>query len=145
MTALRSFAAAFCTVCVLTGGLYLLCPADRTEKAVRYVFGLIFVLCLLSVFPGLKQADFSALSQPPPVTESQIGSTAARQTFELALQRAGIEFSKITVYTDNPTADSIDITRVTVYTSADPDTVRELLGGDGATYEIEVIADGMEG
>lgn len=140
MTALRSFAAAFCTVCVVTGGLVLLCPTDRLGKAVRYVFGLMFLLCVLTVIPGLKQSALLTDSTAPPQLSQTETPDLARQTFALALREAGIEFSQILVSTDNSASDSISITKVTVYTAADASAVRELLGGDGAPYEIEIIA-----
>ncbi len=141
MTALRSFATAFCCVCVISGGLYLLCPTGKIEKTVRYVFGLIFVLCLLSIVPGFKQTH---IALPSSTTVSTPFNTFTveniRQTFATTLENAGITYQKIEVCTDNLPNGGITITKVTVITAADAATVRELLGGEQAEYAIEIIA-----
>ncbi len=138
MNALRSFAAAFCTVCIMTGGLHLLCPSGRTEKAVRYAIGLIFLLCVLSAIPGLKGA-VSIPIETAETTGTADSATTAQTVFETALRQAGIPFSQIILCTDNSAKGGINITKVTVYTSADASDVRRVLGGDDATYEIEVV------
>ncbi|MCQ2448751.1 MAG: hypothetical protein MJ132_00985 [Clostridia bacterium] len=139
MTALRSFAAAFCTVCIMTGGLQLLCPAGRTEKAVRYAFGLIFILCVLSAVPGVKSAVNSDFQLPQTENAAVSAPSVTKAVFETALRQADIPFSQIELCTDNSAADGINITKVTVFTSADASTVRRVLGGGDAPYEIEVV------
>lgn len=140
MNALRDFAAAFCTVCIVTGGLYMLCPKGALEKAVKYLFSLIFLICAASALPGLKNISADFISRPADTEISEeMRVTAARLTFETALRSAGLEFSKITVCTDKNGDGSIKITKVVVAASGSAEQIRETLGGDGAAYTIEVV------
>ena len=135
MNALRDFAVSFCTVCAVMGALYMLVPNGAAQKAVKYLFSLIIVICVISAVPGLKGIRASL-----PQTAAEMRITAARLTFETALQSAGIEFDKITVWADKSDDGSIKITKVTVASSDNGDKIREILGGDDAAYTVEIVS-----
>lgn len=140
MRALRDFSAAFCTVCAVTGGLYMLCPEGAARRAVKYVFSLIFLICVVSAIPGLRsiRAEIPEVREETQITE-EMRTAAARLTFEAALRNAGIEFTKISLSTDKSEDGSIKITKVTVASSASSEDIREALGGEDAAYTVEVI------
>lgn len=141
MNALRDFAVSFCTVCAVMGALYMLVPSGAAQRAVKYLFSLIIVICVISALPGLKSIRASL---PQTAAETEISEemriTAARLTFETALQSAGIEFDKITVWADKSDDGSIKITKVTVASSDNGDKIREILGGDDAAYTVEIVS-----
>ncbi|MBE6728070.1 MAG: hypothetical protein E7562_05425 [Ruminococcaceae bacterium] len=141
MSSLSQFTAAFCTVCIMTGVLYVLCPKGALQQSVKYVFSLIFVVCIMSALPGLKgiSADFLK-NENNIVINEEMQNTAIRLTFEVALANSGIEFSKITVCTDKLPDGSIKITKVEVITPELPETVRKVLGGEDCAYTVEVHA-----
>lgn len=139
MKALFDFTASFCAVCIMTGALYMLCPKGALQQSLKYVFGLIFVLCIMSALPGLKgiTASFTTNKENTVINE-EMHITAARLTFETALKNNGLEFSKITVCTDKLPDGSIKIIKVEVISPELPETVREVLGGEDCAYTIEV-------
>lgn len=140
MNALRDFSVSFCTVCTVMGALYILVPKGA-ERAVKYIFSLITVICVISAIPSFKiiRAELPYTSGQTEISE-EMRITAARLTFETALQNEGIEFDKITVSADKSDGDSIKITKVTVATAGNEDKIREILGGDGAAYTIEIVS-----
>lgn len=141
MSGFSGFVTAFCSVCVMVAGLYMLCPSGSLEKAVKYIFGLVLLLCVVSAFPGIGsfQPQFDT-RQTEIITES-MDTAAAEWAFRLALQDAGINFSEITVCTDNSATDGIIINKVVVYSSESAESIREIVGGDDAGYAVEVVRE----
>lgn len=139
MNALFEFTASFCAVCVISAALYMLCPAGTMQKSLKYVFGLIIVVSIMSAIPSLKNitADFETKPQNTASNE-EMQLLNLRLTFETALKNQGIEFSKITVCTDKSEDGSIKITKVEVVTYEDAEKVRSVLGGEDCGYTIEV-------
>lgn len=141
MSALGSFVTAFCSVCVMVAGLHMLCPSGSLEKAVKYIFSLVFLLCVVSAFPGLDSFEPRLDISETEIISESMDTSAAEWAFRLALQDAGIKFSKITVCTDNSATDGIIINKVVVYSSEPAENIREILGGDDAEYAVEVVRE----
>lgn len=137
----NSLITAFCTAGICFGLLILICPNGKLQKSVRFTVSLCFLLIIISV-AGVKitldnfEIDFNANSS---VDISSMETKAAEYTFSLALQNAGIEFEKISVYTDNSSSDSIGFTVVEIYTQCDRQRIINALGGERQGLEVRVI------
>lgn len=142
MNTFGAFVTSFCTVCVLLGGMLLLCPSGALEKPVKYAFCLAFLVCVLTAAGGLSRLELSAgvrgntgsLAQTTPA----MAAAAAESAFRLALKNAGIPFSKVTVRTDKSDSGGIIITKVIVVSSGPPEKIRQALGADAGNYEVEI-------
>ena len=139
MSGFASFVTAFCTVCVLTGGLFLICPSNKLENSVKYIFGLVFLLCILTSLPTFKDIRPKFDTKTHVTATDRLNEQASRWVFEAALKNADIEFSKIIVCTDKTEDGSIIINKVIVYSSAPPEAIQSILGGDDADYAVEVV------
>lgn len=141
MNALGNFAVSFCISCTVIGGLYMLCPKGAAEKAVKYIFSLIFLICIISSVPVLKKINADIiLSENELQISDEMRETAARLTVEAALRNAGIEFNEITLYTDKSENGSIKITKVRVVSSAPYEKIQEALGGEDTAYSVEIVS-----
>lgn len=119
----------------------MLCPKGAAEKAVKYIFSLIFLICIISSVPVLKKINADIiLSENELQISDEMRETAARLTVEAALRNAGIEFNEITLYTDKSENGSIKITKVRVVSSAPYEKIQEALGGEDTAYSVEVVS-----
>lgn len=139
MSSLGEFVAAFCGACVLLGALFTLVPQGALSKPVKYLFCLLYLCCILSCATGLEYfiPDITAYDYTPSVSEEN-AEASAELIIAQALSNSGIEFSEIKVFTDISQEGSITFNEVRIYTSAAPDTVREILGYP-EEYEVTVI------
>ncbi len=140
MSGLKEFAASFCVVCIAMGILYTLCPKGNIERAVKYVFSLIMLLCVLTSIPKLRSIpyDIETAVNDNISNADEISQTALRLTFETALKNEGIDFSKITVCTDKSEDGSIKITKVVVITAVPYEEIYKILGDGNGEYTLEV-------
>ena len=123
----------------MSAALHLLCPSGTLEKALKYLFGLIFLLCIIGCLPTVRN-----ISKKATVSQSQSAQYTSdiqltELAFKLALKNSDIQFSKITVCTDKNEDGGIIITKVIVHSSHSPEAIRQALGGDEAEYAIEVV------
>lgn len=141
MKSLSTFILAFCVVSVGIGALFMLSPKGNLSKSVRYVFGLIFLCCLMpsiSIFKG-----FTVSTDTQYIFEngysSSLAETVITQTFEKALTKNGINFSKILVFTDKTENGSITISEVVIYSTESKDKIMAVIG---QTEDIKVSVIG---
>ncbi|MBR4072354.1 MAG: hypothetical protein IKK24_00300 [Clostridia bacterium] len=141
MKGLSEFVIAFCTVSIVIGGLYMLKPDSATEKSVKYVFSLIFICVIASALINIKFGSLEIPDNSSVATDTEISlaEMSLRLTFEEVLRNADINFSKISVYTDKKADGSIIINKVTVFSDDSVEKIVQLLGGNTAEYEIEVV------
>ena len=98
---MKTFIAAFCTGAVLLGVLYILVPEGRNSKTVRYAFCLCFLSIVLSAAVKISGDGFSHFGVSERNFENEKLSAATAETvFAEALAEAGINYKKITVFTD---------------------------------------------
>lgn len=139
MSGFSSFILAFCTMCVVMGGIYILCPTGSMSRSVKFALSLSFVCCLISGIINLdipEIGDFSLQSNT--YKNEEMSAAATRLIFEDALTRGGINFSKIEVCTDKLADGSISITEVVVYSPDPPQKIEELIG-DSDVYKVRVV------
>lgn len=142
MSNFSSFLLSFCTSCILLGFLYMLCPSGSMSKSVKYVFCLCFLCSILACASGISKTgliEFNVDIQPQAAVNEQLSATTAQSVFETALESSGIDFRKITVDTDKLQDGSIIISKVTVYTAADIESVIQAIGSDD--YEVVVVGE----
>lgn len=139
MSALGEFATAFCSVCIMAAGLYMLCPAGKLEKSVKYVFSLVFLVCVVSAFKGVGEFKPRLDVRETEIVSKEMDVAAAELAFKMALRNEGIKFSDLEVCTDISATDGIIINKVVVYSSEPTEKIREILGGEDAQYVVEVV------
>ncbi len=139
MSELGKFAAAFCSVSIIMGFIYMLCPKGNIERAVRYILSLITVVVIAAALPiiGNIAADIEIKSNFS-LTAEELEIEALRLVFERALKNNGIEFSEIELYTDNSENGGIRINRVVVFSSGDSEEIRRILEDEKGEYTVEV-------
>ena len=139
MNNLSSFLVSFCSACILLGFLFLLCPKDKLNSSVKYVFCLCFLCCVLSGvvdFPKLNLSQLDTAASNAVLTE-QSAAAVAQSVFAEALTQQNINFSKISVDTNKLSNGSITISRVTVYSAESAELIVSVIGSD--SYEVCVI------
>lgn len=139
MNGINSFIISFCGSCILLGFLYMLCPSGSMSTAVKYIFCLCFVCCVVGVVFSIKQPDFSLFDkvESTEILTEQNTAVTAQMVFGEALIKQNISFRKILVDTNKLADGSIIISRVTVYTSDPPQQVTKAIESDD--YEVVVI------
>ena len=137
----NSFVISICAAGICFGALYILCPAGKMSKSVRYIFSLCFLLIIITATSiTVKKAEFNFdfnNQTETNIENSQI--TIAEYTYGLALRKAGIDFSKITVFTDNLKEESISISKVLIYSDSSRQRIITALGEAAENFEVEVI------
>ena len=138
MSAVRGFIAAFCLGCVLLGALYILVPKGNISKSVRYAFCLAFLCIIVSAGFRLTKIEMPSFSTEEKLFENErLSAASAKMIFAEALSESGINFSKITVFTDKSESGGISISKVYVYTDCPLQKVSAVIGSD--SYELVVI------
>ena len=134
----KAFTAAFCAGAVALGALYILAPDGGGKKAVRYAFCLSFLCLLLSAAVKFSGSDFPTFSvNSRNFGNQELSVAVAKSVFAAALSEKGINYKKITVFTDKTVSGGISITKVYVYTAADYRDVSAAVGSDD--YKLVVI------
>ncbi|MGI6280295.1 MAG: hypothetical protein ACOYJS_07040 [Acutalibacteraceae bacterium] len=136
-----SFVTAICASSICLGALYIICPKGKMEKSVKYIFSLCFLLIIIAAAGiTVKKADFKFNSSfESTVDAAEIQIAAAKYTYGLALKNAGIDFSQISVYTDNLSDGSISISKVVIYSGCDRQRIIAALGAAAENFEVEVV------
>lgn len=136
-----SFVTAFCATGICFGALYIICPGGKMEKSVKYIFSLCFLLIIITLAGvSVAKADFNIdFSSAQPVNTKETDIAFAKYTFALALQKAEVEFSEITLLTDNSSEGGISITKVIIYSDCERQRILNALGQAAENFEVEVI------
>ena len=138
MNAAKGFIAAFSGGCVFLGALYILVPEGKLSKAVKYTVSLCFLCVILSAATATCNASFPEFKvSKGDFDDERLSADSARLVFANALTSAGINFSKIIVFTDKSEDGGIIITEVYVYTEAPSEAVSAAIGSD--SYKLVVV------
>lgn len=139
MNAINSFIVSFCGGCILLGFLYMLCPSGNMSAPVKYIFCLCFVCLITATVISLPKPDFSNFDSDDErqVLTEQNTAVTAQLIFSEALRKQNINFRKIEVDTNKLGDNSITISKVTVYTNHPAQDIIQILDPDG--YEVVVI------
>ena len=142
MSGISNFILSFCTVSVCIGALFILTPKGNLSKSVKYIFSLAFICCLIpciSLFKGFTvNTDTSYIFKED--NTSSLVKTVITQSFEEALTKSGINFSKIYVLTDKTEDDSIIINEVIIFSDESIEKIKTVLG-DMKDIKVSVISE----
>ena len=136
-----SILTAICASSVFIGALYMLCPDGAMSKTVTYVFGLCFILCIVSSSGiTVKNIDFDFVQSSYTYADSSDSLIAsAKYAYSFALEKSGIEFSEITVCTTKNNSGSISISKVEIVSQENAEKIRAALGQVAELNEVQVI------
>ena len=138
MNGFSLFIASFCGSSVIIGLLYILVP-EKYSQIIKFLFGLIFILSVLSAFMKVESINFPEI-EAFDIEESDNSAliAQARLVFEQALTSSNINFSRIEVCT-NKEGDSIIISKVIIYSADEKGKILNVLGDISKAYEVEII------
>ncbi len=140
MNWVRTIIAAFCASSIFLGALFILCPKGNISASVKYVLSLVFLVSVISAAGiGVKKADFSfnAFSSQEVLTDN-FENLNIKLAFEEVLQKNGIGFKEITVFTDKLEAGGISINKVIIRSDCEKEKIIAALGEELKTIEVEV-------
>lgn len=141
MNSLSAVLTAFCAACVFIGALYILCPEGIMSKPVKYVLSLVFLVSVIAsagLVKGKGDVSLPTFSEQTVDTE-ELDAANAELFFSYALRLGGIDFSKISVYTDKSDSGSISISKVLIYSQHTKEEILRVLGTAAEKTEVEII------
>ena len=141
MNFIYSVLTAFCAACIFIGTLYILCPDGAISKSVKYLLSLVFLVSVIAAANVVvKKSDVKIPAVTTPEINTQnLDSTNAELFYSYLLNRAGIEFSKISVYTDKSDDGSIIISKVLIYSNQSREEIIKVLADAAENTEVEII------
>lgn len=137
MREFAQFVTSFCTVCAVTGGLYIVFPNGRLSKSVKYIVTLCIITAFLGIFALAFKLNVNVKNNTEYKTDVTVNEEVLKSIFTNALKNNNINFSKISVFTDKNENGDIIISKVTVYTDENEDAVKKIIGNE--EYEVEII------
>lgn len=141
MSGLTAAAVTVCSAMVLIGALQWVAPAGAMEKPVKTLLGVVFLTVAIgTLLPaiGKIEPDFRFASPTAAKTE-ELDAASARYIAMVLLQNAGINFSEITVCTDKSDDGSIHITKITIFSDCEEETIRSALRAIAGNDEVVII------
>ncbi len=132
---------AFCAACVFIGALYIICPEGEMNKSVKYLLSLCFLISIIAAAGvTIKRLDIQvALPEQKVLQAEDMEIYTAEFVYKYALEKAGINFSKITVCTDKTEDGSIVISKVIIYSDCEKEKILLALGQAAENFEVEII------
>ncbi len=139
MNSFSIFICTFCATSVIIGLLYMLVP-ESFASSLKFCFGIIFILSIVSCFISVKTVSLPDLNVISSVdyNEETLTKTACL-TYETALRNAHINFNKIKVCTNKLEDNSIVITKVIIYSGEEKGKILNVLKEITKVYEVEII------
>lgn len=127
METVRELSTGVCASAVILGAVYVICPNGKMSGPVKYVMGLIMMLCVLSPF-FTSSFSFSRTAEEADLKISAEGMMTAQTEYVVSelLEDNGISVDKIKVYMDISKNGSISIYRIKLY-GVSSDTAKALL------------------
>ena len=138
MESIKTIAAVFCGVCVLSGGFQLL-SGGALEKSAGYILSLIMLVCIIG---ALSNADFDFEIKESSAAVSTAGTLElseyqAEYISRKVLDEKGIKYKKITADATKTEDGSIIINNITIKGAEPSDKAIELLLATGLTETVK--------
>ena len=138
MESIKTIAAVFCGVCVLSGGFQLL-SGGALEKSAGYILSLIMLVCIIG---ALSKADFDFEIKESSAAVSTAGALElseyqAEYISRKVLDEKGIKYKKITADATKTEDGSIIINNITIKGAEPSDKAIELLLATGLTETVK--------
>lgn len=130
---------AVCASSIFIGALYMLCPQGNIQKSVSYILSLVFLLSVITagkIAVKKPQIDFDMdMSQ---VDTTGLDTATAKYVYSYALQKAGIDFEEIIIYTDKNDSNSIFISKILVISAEEKEKIIKALSEAAKNIKVEV-------
>ena len=140
MNSLNSILISFCVSCILMGTLYIICPEGKLSKPLQYIFGLLFVVTVISAakLPFIGNINFTP-TEISTENYEEMEISSAKYVFSYVLTKSGINFKEISLCTDNLPDGSIVISKLIIYSDCAEKKIRGALGAAAKNIEVENI------
>lgn len=140
MNGLNSILISFCVSCILMGTLYIICPEGKLSKPLQYIFGLLFVVTVISAakLPFIGNINFTP-TEISTENYEEMEISSAKYVFSYVLTKSGINFKEISLCTDNLPDGSIVISKVIINSDCENQEIIKALGDLTKTREVEII------
>lgn len=141
MQFLASFFSAFCAACIFIGALHIICPEGNMKKPIKYVLSLVFLVVIITAAKiPIKNVEIDLATETySPQSYETMQITAAEYVYSYTLKQQSINFSKITVCTDKSDKESINISKVIIYSNCEKQKIIKALGVLAKVREVEII------
>ncbi len=140
MNHLNSFFISFCVSSIFIGFVFIICPNGQMKNSVKYILSLVFTLIIIS---SALKIDFNLSLEPNAGdTHAQtqaINEATAVYVYKSLLEKADIEFSEISVFTNKTDDGSIVISKVLIFSQEDKSKILTALEGLEQNTEVEII------
>ena len=141
MDTVREIALSVSVSATVIGAVYIICPSGQMSRFMKYILGLILLLCIVTPFMSASfnfekleaRADYSAQAEEMLINQTQ-------HIVAAVLSENGISYEKIEVYMDISEDGSISIYRIHLFGVSD-NKAAELLRQSINGCEV-VIEDG---
>jgi len=132
----------FCAAAIFIGAISLLAPAKSMSKPTKYVISLVFIVTSVSLFSVIGTQKITAFSNNTPTVQGEkILSYQTEYLCGALLKDNGIPYQKISINTNIDKDDSIYISVITVYSSAEPSRIERIIKEAFETERVEVVND----
>lgn len=141
MNFLSSVITAFCAACIFIGSLYILCPDGAVSKSIKYILSLVFLISVIAAAGAVTNKGNIILPSPSnyKIDTEALDTANAELIYSYLLRLGGIDFTKISVYTDKSEDGSIIISKVLIYSNQSREEILECLDGAAENTEVEII------
>lgn len=120
METVRQIAATVSVSAILIGSVYIICPSGQMNRPMKYIAGLIILLCIVTPFMSASfDIDKIETSVNFSVSAEQMLIKQTEYIAEAVLKEHGIEFDKIEVSMDISDYGGISIYRIHLYGVSD--------------------------
>ena len=136
MDAIKGAATGISVAAVILGGLYFLSPDGNVGKRMKYVIGLIMLLCTVTPFLNSSFTSISLPSSAFSVAADDMLIKNAEYLISETLKKEGIIFEKIELSADISESGDISINSVYIYGARDKDKAKELIEGTFVVQEV---------
>lgn len=141
MDAIRQAATGISVAAVILGAAYMLCPDGVMNKKMKYIIGLVMLLCTITPF-----INASVNLNPTPSASLQLNAdemliSQTEYIISSTLESEGAVFEKIEISADILEGGNISISSVYIYGARDKEKIKSLIESTFRVQEV-VFIDG---
>lgn len=136
MDAIKGAATGISVAAVILGGLYYLCPDGNVGKKMKYVMGLIMLLCTIAPFFNVSLSSPSVPTESLFISSDDMLIKNAEMIISETLKAEGIFFEKIELSADIYEEYNISINSVYIYGAREKEKAKEIIESTFLVQEV---------
>lgn len=137
MNAFQQAAAGVCFAAVIIGAVYIICPEGAQGRGMKYIAGLIMLICTVNPFLRINiNTDIETPQNTVTYNASEMLAAQAEYIIGEALRDGGVSYRLVSVNTDILPSGDIFISSVCITGASDKQKAAELLGNVMQAKEV---------